>query len=314
MRFASVPRAEQACNGRCRSHRPRWCRRSSRGSEAVAPTQDGSGQLETASDGKLTLKLKPGNYNLSVSCAGFKTFSKRFTVREADEIQALSVGLQIADTGSPEVYPDAAIIPSSTDLVLGTRIPEFSLNEETIETGLKRLASGPAPFALGFEHELKSKPTDPPIQDPRLTLRLTATTVREAIDTMCHADGRYTWSTDDTFINVYPIKTISDASYLMNRRLVKLDLKELIDIQQGLLAIVNQLPPPREQVAIAQIGADDTYPPELWTTSYENLTVRQAINRLVRHMGERSSWAFTGSADFRAFAFNKQGFFFDSYN
>jgi hypothetical protein len=48
--------------------------------------------------------------------------------------------------------------------------------------------------------------------------------------------------------------------------------------------------------------------------SYEDLTVRQAINRLVHHMGERGSWAFSGSADFRAFAFNRQGFLLDSYN
>jgi hypothetical protein len=99
----------------------------------------------------------------------------------------------------------------------------------------------------------------------------------------------------------------------MNRRLTKLDLKELTDIEQGLLAIVK-LSPPREQVAVAQICGDDSYPAEPWTINFENLTVRQAINRLVRHMGERSSWAFTGSADFRAFAFNKQGFFFDSYH
>lgn len=210
--------------------------------------------------------------------------------------------------------PEAPAQATTVDSVLNSKIPQFNLNDETIEVGLKRLASGSAALAMGFEHELKSKQTDPPIQEPRLTLHLKATTVREALDTMCQADGRYMWSTDDTVINVYPIKTVNDASYLMNRRLMKLDLKELTDIQQGLLAIVNQLPPPREQVAIAQIGGDDTYPPERWTTSYENLTVRQAINRLVRHMGERGSWAFTGSADFRAFAFDKLGFFFDSYN
>lgn len=204
---------------------------------------------------------------------------------------------------------------TTPDSVLNSEISAFNLNNETIEIGLKRLASRSAAFAMGFEHELKSKQIDPPIQDPLLTLHLTPTTVREALDAMCHADGRYTWSTDDTFVNVYPIKTISDPSYLMNRKLTKLDLKELTDIQQGLLAIVSQLPPPREQVAIAYIGGgDDTYLPEPWTTSYENLSVRQAINRLVHHMGDRSSWAFTGSADFRAFAFNKQGFFFDSYN
>ena len=69
-----------------------------------------------------------------------------------------------------------------------------------------------------------------------------------------------------------------------------------------------------EGLAGAQIGGDVSYPPEPWTISYENLTVRQALNRLVHHMGEQGSWAFTGSADFRAFAFNKQGFLFDSYN
>jgi len=212
--------------------------------------------------------------------------------------------------------PETPVKVTPVEFVLNYEISAFDLNNETIEVGLKRLASRSAAFAMGFEHELKSKQTDPPIQDPRLTLHLTATTVREALDAMCHADGRYTWSTDDAFVNVYPIKTISDASYLMNRRLEKLDLKELTDIQQGLLAIVNQLPTPKEQVAIAQIGigVDDAYPPEPWTTSYEKLTVRQAINRLVRHMGERSSWAFTGSADFRALAFDKRGFFFDSYN
>jgi hypothetical protein len=211
--------------------------------------------------------------------------------------------------------PETPLKVTTVDSILNSEISAFNLDDETIEVGLKRLASGSAAFAMGFEHELKSKQTDPQIQDPRLTLHLTATTVRGVLDAMCHADGRYTWSTDDTFINVYPIQSINLSSYLMNRRLTKLDLKELTDIQQGLLAIVNQLPPPREQVAIAYIGGgDDTYPPETWTTHYENLTVRQAVNRLLRHMGERASWAFTGSTDFRAFAFNRQGFFFDSYN
>lgn len=215
-----------------------------------------------------------------------------------------------------ERRPETPVKVATVDLVLSSEISAFNLNDETIEVGLKRLASGSAAFAMGFEHELKSTQTDPPIHDPRLTLHLTATTVRGALDAMCYADGRYTWSTDDTFINVYPIKTVNLGSYLMNRRLTKLDLKGLTDIQQGLLAIVKQLPPPKEQVAIAQIGigGDDTYPAGPWTTRYENLTVRQAINRLVCHMGERASWAFTGSTDFRAFAFNRQGFFFDSYN
>jgi len=93
----------------------------------------------------------------------------------------------------------------------------------------------------------------------------------------------------------------------LNRKLKRLELKGLTDVQQGLLAIVDQLPPPSEQVAIAQIGGAYSYPEEPWTMNYENITV-------VVHMGERGSWAFTGSKDFRAFAISIQGFFFDSYN
>jgi len=105
--------------------------------------------------------------------------------------------------------PETCVRVTTVDSILNSEISTFNLNDETIEVGLKRLASGSTAFAMGFEHELKSKQTDAPIQDPLLTLHLTGTTVRGALDAMCHADGRYTWSTDVTVINVYPIKTIN---------------------------------------------------------------------------------------------------------
>jgi len=47
---------------------------------------------------------------------------------------------------------------------------------------------------------------------------------------------------------------------------------------------------------------------------HANYSALTFLTRLVRHMGEHGSWAFTGSADFHAFAFNKLDFLFDSYN
>ena len=76
--------------------------------------------------------------------------------------------------------PVTPVKVTAVDTALNSGISAFSLNNETIEVGLKRLASTSAVFAMGFEHELKSKQTDTPIEDPRLTLHLTATTVREA--------------------------------------------------------------------------------------------------------------------------------------
>src|SRR5229473_70981 len=86
--------------------------------------------------------------------------------------------------------PEAPAKPTTVDSVLNSKIPQFNLDDETIEVGLKRLASGSAVFAMGFEHELKSKQTDPQIEDPRLTLHLKVITVGEVLDAMCQADGR----------------------------------------------------------------------------------------------------------------------------
>ena len=62
--------------------------------------------------------------------------------------------------------PETPVKETSDEFVLNYEISAFDLNNETIEVGLKRLASRSAAFAMGFEHELKSKQTDPPIQDP----------------------------------------------------------------------------------------------------------------------------------------------------
>ena len=65
--------------------------------------EDGPGQLETDINGKLTLNLKPRGYTLVVARPGFKTSSTPITVRDAEEIQTISVRLQIGEAGSAMV-------------------------------------------------------------------------------------------------------------------------------------------------------------------------------------------------------------------
>jgi len=67
------------------------------------PPEDRPGQLETDINGKLTLNLKPGGYTLVLARPGFKTFSTPITVRDAEEIQTVSVRLQIGEAGSAMV-------------------------------------------------------------------------------------------------------------------------------------------------------------------------------------------------------------------
>jgi hypothetical protein len=201
------------------------------------------------------------------------------------------------------VGQESAAQITPVDKFLDSTVPEFEMRGQTFVDGLWKLAKGPAPFAFGFEEVLKKSLADHTIQDPSISLELKNKTVREVLDALCQADPRFTWSMDGATVNVFPRAVSSDDAYLLNRRLERFELKNATDMQNGLLAIVQQLPPPVEQVANAQLGGDDPYPPEPWTVTYHNLTVRQVVNRLALHGGPCGIWIFGGSSEFRSFGF-----------
>lgn len=186
---------------------------------------------------------------------------------------------------------------------LETKIHEFEIHNQTLLDALWRLARGPAPFGFGFEKVLKERLSDPDIPDPSFSLQLKDKSIREILDALCQADSRYSWSMEGATVNLFPRAVVNDRSYLLNRKLAKFQLKSATDVQDGLLAIVRQLPPPVEQIAQAQAGGDDPYPPEPWTVTFEDLTLRQVVNRLAAHGGQCAVWIFGGSRDFRAFGF-----------
>lgn len=201
--------------------------------------------------------------------------------------------------------PAAAQGGVSERSILDTTVPLFQLTDQTLLDGVTALTTEPAPLAFGFERVLKQRFSDPPVISPRFSLRLENRSIGEILDALCTMDSRYTWTQDGPTINVYPRATAGDGSYVMNRKLDKLELKDVTDIEQALLAIYQQLPPPREQVAIGQAGGDISYPAQPWSAVFKEVTVRQAMNRIAGHLGPRGSWMLSGSRDFRAFAFTK---------
>lgn len=192
---------------------------------------------------------------------------------------------------------------TSIQPVTEARIPHFRLSGQTLEEGVLELAHGPAPFAFGFENILRDKVKDRTLPQRRLTLQLNGMTVAQILNSLCRADSRYTWSRDGSTINVYPRATVRDPSYLMNRRLKVFRVAGITHIDQGLLAIARELPPPIEQIAHVEIGGSVEYPAQPWTATFRNVTVRQVLNRLADHIGPRSSWVLYGSRQFREFGF-----------
>lgn len=189
------------------------------------------------------------------------------------------------------------------DKFLDTQLPDFELHNQSVLDGLWKLARGPAPFGFGFEKVLKKRLADPEIQDTSFSLQMKNTTIRQVLDALCQQDPRFTWSLDGSTVNIFPKSTSDDPTYLLNRKLQSFELKNATDVQDGLLAIVRQLPPSLEQIAEAQVGGGDPYPPKPWTVTLVNLTVRQVVNRLATHGGPCGTWIFGGSKDFQAFGF-----------
>lgn len=189
------------------------------------------------------------------------------------------------------------------DKLLGVRVHEFKLKNETLLDGLWQLARVPVPFGFGFEGVLKRSSTDPETEEVRFSLDLKDQSARGILDALCRSDSRYMWSMDGGTVNVFPKNVLRYSSYLLNRKLDVFELTNATDVDDGLLAISRQLPPPTEQLAHVQFSGDDPYPPKPWTVTYHNLTVREVVNRLAQHGGPCAAWTFGGSRDFRRFAF-----------
>jgi hypothetical protein len=175
---------------------------------------------------------------------------------------------------------------------LDNKMGDFSLDDKSLLDGVQILSKTNKRISIGFEKILTPKVADAEVPYPKVTVRLKNATTREALNALCAADPRFTWSLDGLTVNIFPRITVTDSKYLLKRKLPKFRLTAITDIDHGLFAIPEQLPGPVEQIAHSQIGGDDSYPTEPWSASFEDITVRQAVNRLAEHMGNSSSWIF----------------------
>ena len=183
-----------------------------------------------------------------------------------------------------------ASAPSSR--ALNYEVVRFDLTDSTLVEGLSKLSSEPiVVLHLGIEEILREKFSEPRDRSVRFSLTLEHTTVRDIIDTLCQFDSRYTWSTDGSSINVYPQQIVGNSSYLLNRDLEQITLKNIS----------------RPEDALTSMGGDSSYS-EPRSAEFNDLTVRQLMNRLAEHIDVRGGWILSGSNDQRFFSFFRLGF------
>ena len=196
--------------------------------------------------------------------------------------------------------------PAPTGPPLNQKIQHFQLTDAILRDGIVQLASNAVPgLHLGFEEVLRKNISDSPKSGgAHFSIQLENKTIQNILDALCAADKRYTWSSEGLSINVYPRATSADSAYLLNRRLEHISFESVPDPGEALTPIAQQLQD--EQIGYTQSGGDVTYA-KPWTVSFQNITVRQLINRMAEHIGPQSSWIWQGGMDERMFTFEREG-------
>ena len=181
-------------------------------------------------------------------------------------------------------------------------VADAIMRDGVSELSLKRIDG----LHLGFEEVLRNDVRqDPRATNPHFSLHLRGQTVREILDSLCKIDPRYEWSQDGLTINVYPRTTTEDRLYLLNLSIDRLSVTSVSDAYQALTPLAKLFPD--QQIGYAGTGGYSGYA-EPWTTVFERLTVRQFINRILEHVGPRTTWVWQGGKNERMFAFLKDGF------
>ena len=208
--------------------------------------------------------------------------------------------------GAPRTYP--SVPAGAIKSPLEAKVRSFDVTRGIVRDGVSQLSRANIEgLHLGFEEIIRDKIQDNPWTLGTLfSVHLEDKTVREILDALCQADARYAWSEDGASINIYPRATIGDPSYLLNLRLERIALSNMPDPDQALTPLWKLLP--QQQIGYAGPGLGGNAYSEPWSVIFENLTVRQFINRIAEHIGPRSTWVWQGGQGERMFTFLKAGF------
>jgi len=131
-------------------------------------------------------------------------------------VEQIKIELDVQLTIPRGIVPPRAI---PWELVSNWPLERFEVNNVALITALKDLARRVSRFRFGFDnlaaysHIAEQKP---------LNLSLEHTTLKEALDALVAADGRFVWREQNGFVNVYPRLAAENADYPLDWQLPKL--------------------------------------------------------------------------------------------
>jgi hypothetical protein len=245
------------------------------------------------------------NQDLTLRQAYYLTEANLMLLKMASGLAALVTVLTVCSYGqATSVRSDD--FPSTP--ALNNKVAQFDVTDAAIIDALSKLSDESIPgLHLGIEEIIRDKTSEPTDRSVRFSLHLHDVTVRDILETLCKSDRRYMWSVDGSTVNLYPRETVGNSSYLLNRELDSIALKNMSRPSDVLTSLMKLLPDEQLGVAGIGIGIDIAYP-QPWSAVFRHLTVRQLMNRVSEHSSPRGGWIWSGSTGQRFFAYFEHGF------
>jgi hypothetical protein len=185
----------------------------------------------------------------------------------------------------------------STPDLLQQPIQELTLKDQYFMDGIVKLANLASGFGFSLEYILPP-PQAPLPTDPKFTDRITGVSLAEALDWLCKLAPRYTWSRDGTTINIFPRASQEEKNYYFTRKLSHLVFRDERNAYDAIEKVLTPISSPKEAV-IKWTGVRDYQTP--LSATFTNITVREALSRLIQHLPPTEGWMVTGNQEVMLF-------------
>lgn len=201
----------------------------------------------------------------------------------------------------------SAQISSGTDVSaqdpLQRHVSGVQLDDETVLDGIIAVTRA-AGLPLSIEYPLRAKMSDSAPSVKTVTAAIEPDTVQRILDRLCGLDPEFTWMRNGTVVNVLPRSLADDPLYLLNRRVDEITFNRVSHADDAVVKMVGQLPGPREQLAVLQVGVVSDFA-RPWNATLKQLTVREVLNAIALQFGSGWGWELSGAKNFRMITFHQ---------
>jgi hypothetical protein len=183
------------------------------------------------------------------------------------------------------------------------RVGGVRLEDQSIVAGIVSVTRSVG-LPLSIEYPLGMKVSGPEPQLKTATASVGPGTVAQVLDRLCDLDPTFTWTRTGDMVNVTLRALANDPSYLLNRRVDLVTFEGVREADDAVMKAVGQLPGPREQIAVLQVGLSLDFASP-WSVTFKGVTVREVFDHIAQQLGPSYGWEFSGAQDFRMVTFHE---------